>query len=82
MNVTLEKLEELKLPQLIRMYRKDQNISIEELADYTGASKSYIWNLENGRVHNPGLRLCAAISDVLGIPLDDMAYALILGDNE
>ena len=49
----------------VRIYREGQGYTLQELADLCGSSKSYIWELENGRA-TPSIRLAYAISTALG----------------
>jgi len=67
----------MSLPALVKKTRKERGMTLQELATFTGTSKSYIWELEHGRVPNPGLRNCAGISAALDLPLGIMAAALL-----
>jgi transcriptional regulator with XRE-family HTH domain len=46
------------------------NISLQEVADRAGLTKSHIWDLEAGHARNPTLRAMIGISKALGVSLD------------
>ncbi len=53
----------------INKLRKQQGRTLQELADKTGSSKSYIWELENKSIR-PGADKLSKIADVLGTTAD------------
>lgn len=59
----------------LRVLRKGKGLSLERLADLTGSSKSYLWELENRDVPRPsGEKLAAlarALDTTVGILVDD-----------
>ena len=59
----------------LRELRKGKGLSLERLAEATGSSKSYLWELENRDVPSPsGEKLAAlarALDTTVGILVDD-----------
>lgn len=53
----------------LKVLRKKLKLTLQELADRTGVSKSYIWELEAARVPRPGLNRAYAISKALSLPI-------------
>lgn len=50
--------------------RRRQKLTLEQLADKTDSSKSYIWNLENGPAVRPSADKIAKIAGVLQVSVD------------
>lgn len=50
----------------LKQLRKAKGFSLEELANQTGMSKSYIWELEN-RPANPTTEKLSKLADALGV---------------
>lgn len=57
----------------IRKLRKQQNLSLERLADLTDSSKSYIWELENKENPKPSADKLTRIAAVLNVTPDFLA---------
>jgi transcriptional regulator with XRE-family HTH domain len=55
------------LGQKLRELRKARGLTLDELAQETGSSKSYIWELENKPVTRPSAEKIAKIATVLGV---------------
>lgn len=55
------------LGEKIRALRKQKQLSLEQLAELTGSSKSYIWELENKDTPRPSAEKMAKIAEVLGV---------------
>lgn len=55
------------LGEKIRTLRKQAGLSLEQLADATQSSKSYIWELENRDSPNPSADKIAKIAEVLKV---------------
>lgn len=53
--------------------RAQHKISLQELADRAGTSKSHIWSLEQGRSRNPTIEMALSIANALGVSLDYLA---------
>lgn len=63
----------------IKSLRKQKGLTLEQLGDLTGSSKSYIWALENKTPPRPSADKIQKIADVLGVTpaflLDQEAHA-------
>ena len=55
------------LSDKIKRYRKEKHLTLEQLGDLTGSSKSYIWELENRNPPRPSAEKIARIAAVLGV---------------
>lgn len=55
------------LGEKIRALRKEKKLSLDNLADLTDSSKSYIWELENKDNPKPSAEKTAKIAAVLGV---------------
>lgn len=53
----------------IKALRRQQGLTLEQLAHQVGSKKSYIWELEN-RDRNPSADKLAAIAKILGVTVD------------
>ena len=54
----------------IRKLRKQNDMTLDKLADAAGSSKSYIWELENKNPPRPSGEKVAAIAAALGVTAD------------
>lgn len=54
----------------IRDLRKDKGWTLEKLAEETGSSKSYIWELENKNPPRPSGEKIVRIASALGVTAD------------
>ena len=54
----------------IRRLRTEKKLSLDQLADLTGSSKSYIWELENKDPPRPSAEKVARIAAALGVTSD------------
>lgn len=50
--------------------RKGKGLTLDQLAEKSGCSKSYIWELENKNPPRPSAEKLAAIAEVLGTTVD------------
>ena len=55
-----------ELGEKIRKLRKKNKLTLDELAQKSRSSKSYIWELENNKVPRPSVDKLQSIADVLG----------------
>lgn len=55
------------LGEKIRALRKQKRLSLEQLAERTDSSKSYLWELENKDDPKPSAEKIAKIAAVLGV---------------
>lgn len=51
----------------IRELRKEKKLTLDKLAELTGSSKSYIWELENKNPPRPSGEKIGKIASVLGV---------------
>lgn len=58
------------LGEKIRRERKRLNLTLDQLAEKIGASKSYIWELENRPVVRPSAEKMARLAEVFGAPVE------------
>lgn len=58
------------LGEKIRELRKDKKLTLEKLAEMTGSSKSYIWELENKAPPRPSAEKLSKIAEQLGVTID------------
>lgn len=58
------------LPQKIKQSRKSKKLTLEQLANKVGSSKSYIWQLETDSSIKPSVELIAKIADALDVTVD------------
>ncbi|MDG5472612.1 helix-turn-helix transcriptional regulator [Jeotgalibacillus sp. ET6] len=49
--------------------RKEKGLTLSELAEKAGVSKSYLSNIERNLKHNPSIHVMEKISSVLGVEL-------------
>lgn len=54
----------------IRKLRKDKNLTLDQLADLTASSKSYIWELENKNPPRPSAEKLVKIAEQLGTTIE------------
>lgn len=65
-----------EIKDIIREYRKKNNMTQKELADRSNISLRALSNYENGS-RIPPLEMLIKISNVLDIPLDELSYILL-----
>lgn len=58
----------------IKEYRVEKGYSIQELADKVGISRTYMSQIENGKVENIGTKLLVAIARCLDKKVDDILF--------
>ncbi|MEY9098001.1 transcriptional regulator with XRE-family HTH domain [Sinorhizobium fredii] len=59
-----------KLGARIKALRTEKKFTLEQLADKSGSSKSYIWELENKNPPRPSADKLADIAKALGVTAD------------
>ncbi len=64
------------LGEKIRKLRKEHGYSLDKVAALTSSSRSYIWEVEQGRIPHPSAKKLKAIASALGVT------ATYLLDNE
>jgi transcriptional regulator with XRE-family HTH domain len=50
--------------------RRSQKLTLDELAERAGMSKSHVWETENGKASNPTVDTAVRLSRALGCSLD------------
>lgn len=61
---------EIKFGHRIKELRQAKGLTLDQLAEMTGSSKSYIWELENKNPPRPSAEKLSAIATVLGVTVD------------
>jgi transcriptional regulator with XRE-family HTH domain len=54
----------------IKELRTEKKMTLDQLADITGSSKSYVWELENKNPPRPSAEKLSAIAKALGVTVD------------
>lgn len=54
----------------IRELRKKRGLTLDKLAELTGSSKSYIWELENKNPPRPSAEKLSKIAEQLGVTIE------------
>ena len=54
----------------IRKLRKEKHLTLDKLAELSGSSKSYIWELENSNPPRPSAEKLAKIAEQLGTTIE------------
>jgi Helix-turn-helix domain len=58
----------MTLGELIYVERTQRKLSLQEVADAAGMTKSHIWEMEDGRSKNPTVKAIYGLSVALGVP--------------
>lgn len=66
----MEKTVATILGEKIRAERKRLKLTLDQLAEKTGSSKSYIWELENRPVVRPSAEKISRIAEVFGVTVE------------
>lgn len=67
----------MKLGDLIKTRRESLGMTLDEVADAAGCSKSYVWEVENHKGYKMSLVLAARFSVALGLQVSLMASAAL-----
>ena len=59
----------IKIGKIIRIRRKELNLELKDLQDYSGVNYVSISEIENGKA-NPTIKTLEKLLDVLGMELD------------
>lgn len=68
----------MKLGELIKSRREALGMTLDEVADASDCSKSYVWEVENHKGYKISLVLAARLSVTLGLHVNLMAAAAAL----
>ncbi|MET3970885.1 transcriptional regulator with XRE-family HTH domain [Bradyrhizobium sp. S3.9.1] len=60
----------MKFGERIKELRTQKGLTLDQLAQETGSSKSYIWELENKNPPRPSAEKLSAIAGALGVTVD------------
>jgi DNA-binding XRE family transcriptional regulator len=71
----------LSMKKMVAAERKKLDLSLQDVADRAGITKSHMWEIEQGRAVNPTVRTVYGLSKALGVPFVSMA-AGALNDTE
>jgi transcriptional regulator with XRE-family HTH domain len=58
------------LGEKLRKLRKDKKLTLDQLAALSGASKSYVWELENKNPPRPSAEKVSRLAQALGVTTD------------
>jgi transcriptional regulator with XRE-family HTH domain len=58
------------LGEKIRRHRKEKGYSLDQLAELTDTSKSYLWELENRGTRRPSAEKLTRVADALSVTID------------
>ena len=64
--------------EALTVLMKQRNMSPADLARAIGKSRSYVSQLQSGKVREPGLSLAFSIADALGVRLEDFRTLMAL----
>jgi transcriptional regulator with XRE-family HTH domain len=67
----------MTLGQLLKSRREALGMTLEDVADSTGSSKSYVWELENSKGYKMSLVFAARFAVALGLNVNMMASAAL-----
>jgi transcriptional regulator with XRE-family HTH domain len=70
------------LGEKIRAQRKHKKLSLEQLAELTESSKSYLWELENKDAPNPSVEKIARIAAVLQVTAEFLLSESVASPDE
>lgn len=59
----------------IKQLRSDLRLSLQEVADRAGITKSHAWEIEQGRAVNPTVQTVHGLASALGVDFADLALA-------
>jgi DNA-binding XRE family transcriptional regulator len=69
----IETTRKLSMRKMIADMRFDLGMSLQDVADRAGITKSHMWEIENGRSVNPTIRTVHGLAKALGIPFVSLA---------
>ena len=54
----------------VKELRAQRQLSLQQLAERAGCTKSHIWDIERGHAINPTINMAVGIANALGVSLD------------
>lgn len=67
----------LTLGEELKAARDASRMSLQEVADASGFTKSHVWEVEQGRARNPTIGLVSGLAKALGVPFHRLAQAAL-----
>lgn len=67
----------LTLGEEVKAAREHARMSLQEVANASGFTKSHVWEIENGRSRNPTVGMVAGLAKALGVPFLRLAQAAL-----
>jgi len=67
----------LTLGEEVKLARTQRRMSLQDVADAAGFTKSHVWEIEQGRALNPTVALIAGLAKGLGVPFLRLAQAAL-----
>ena len=56
----------------VKPLRKRQKLTLQEVADLVGTSKSHVWELENGKRNEPSLSMAVRLAKALKVSVNKL----------
>lgn len=69
----IDRTAKLSMHKMIADMRFDLGLSLQDVADRAGITKSHMWELEQGRAVNPTIATINGLAKALGIPFVQLA---------
>jgi transcriptional regulator with XRE-family HTH domain len=66
--------EPYSFPQVIRLAREHNSLSLSEAAKLIGCTKAHVWDLEQGKARNPTIKILAGIACAYDMDLGVLAH--------
>lgn len=63
-------MSDLGMGPRVKELRKLRGLSLQQVSDRAGMTKSWLWEIEQGRQTNPTINSAVALSRALGVSLD------------
>jgi transcriptional regulator with XRE-family HTH domain len=67
----------LTLAEELKLARTMADLSLQDVADRSGFTKSHIWEVEQGRARNPTIGFVSGLAKALGVPFLRLAQAAL-----
>ena len=62
----------MSIGETLKKLRAEKKVSLQKVADAVGTSKPYIWELESGKVQNPGADILYKLAEYYGCSVDHL----------
>lgn len=72
-SLQIGKTKNLSMAKMIADERARLDLSLQEVADRAGITKSHMWEMEQGKAVNPTISTVHGIAKALGIPFVELA---------